>query len=166
MNFLLKVDSHGLSVQLGTNGVSVPFESIKELRGIIAAMILQRGLSADAVTVLCTSSIDFPEEYTDNPEYLELCRQLRDPNQTELLSDEETEPVKQWYTNRTKYFDECADEDFRRDVFSRLYTMIDPGGGRLLTQEQKDRKKRATELADELAEILMGGVPAQGEVYT
>jgi hypothetical protein len=70
-------------------------------------------------------------------------------------------------------FTKCGDrytrsEDlaFRKEALERLYIAADPGGGRLLSREAKEAKRKVIDLIDQLAVELVGGVPEGFEQYT
>lgn len=71
-----------------------------------------------------------------------------------------------WCVSKTKHFHEADTEEFRKDALARIYTAIDRGGGRWLTKDDEAKIKLMDRLADQLAELLVGGKPESFEVFT
>ena len=56
---------------------------------------------------------------------------------------------------------------FRRRALEDLYTAADPGGGGIFISKHDEKTRaRCVELLDELAVLLVGGVPHGCEAYT
>ncbi|MAT51419.1 MAG: hypothetical protein CMK32_09585 [Porticoccaceae bacterium] len=58
------------------------------------------------------------------------------------------------------------DEQFRKRALEALYIAIDPGGGRMMSQLERNEMFRLIGLVDELSFSLVGGVPTAHERFT
>jgi len=64
------------------------------------------------------------------------------------------------------YLEACRLEEFRMGALEALYTAVDPGGGGIKLPGHVENKERAKRLLDELAVMLVGGVPEEREENT
>ena len=85
--------------------------------------------------------------------------------------DEETRdgfPVlKDWnYSKCGDRYSNARETDFRKRALEDLYTAVDPGGGRLLRERDKEDEARLTRLLNELSVALVGGIPNGCEEFT
>lgn len=70
------------------------------------------------------------------------------------------------YTKCDDRYFQRDDKTFQRDALERLYIIIAPGGGRILTDAAKQREREMLKLVDHLAIELLGGVPKDFEEFS
>lgn len=85
----------------------------------------------------------------------------------ELVSHRGYPVIADWtYSKCGEIFRQAAEESFKRGALERLYVAVDPGGGRVLSDEEKQKQEVRLKMIDELAVELIGGVPYGYEEYT
>jgi hypothetical protein len=78
--FFLTIEYDNVVVKYdGTSGgkVTRPIRDIEDYRQFFISKADEAGVDIDNFDVMCSSSIDFPEEHTKNPKTINLAREIR-----------------------------------------------------------------------------------------
>lgn len=67
-----------LTLRLGGKEVNRwPVNSLEELNTTLEKVMAEAGLNANDAVVMCSSSLDWPEDYTADPVVIALCDKIR-----------------------------------------------------------------------------------------
>ena len=76
-SFILTVKSDGVDVNYDGRSLGQCFRTWNDLKAFLACKAVEYGIATKDFKVMVSSSMDFPHEYTDDPEVIALAKMIR-----------------------------------------------------------------------------------------